>query len=141
MYTWCLRPKVKIKKIYWEFHKGDADFNPSMPHGHSLDGKYKLELWSGNIYDVKTKELCWIANPKEMQQLYSYEEFLEFVVDCRSEYIKSHPNFNLPPLSALPTSKSSKHLSIRKHQSKKYKNNISFLFEIKCEKIDIKNEK
>lgn len=39
-----LRPNVPVKKMYWEFHKGDNDNWPSVPHGHSLDGKYKLEI-------------------------------------------------------------------------------------------------
>lgn len=39
-----LRPKSKVKKMYWEFHKGDADINPSVPHGHSLNSVYTSDM-------------------------------------------------------------------------------------------------
>lgn len=51
-----LRPKLPIKNMYWEFHKNDDDYWPSVPHGHSLDGNYKLEIWSGNIYKTGTRQ-------------------------------------------------------------------------------------
>ena len=95
-----LRPKKKIKKMYWEFHKGDADINPSVPHGHSLDGKYKLELWSGAIYEVSTGKLWGTVKAKEMSALYRLPGFREFVRECRDEYVKQHPGMILLPLSA-----------------------------------------
>lgn len=95
-----LRPKSKVKKMYWEFHKGDADINPSVPHGHSLDGKYKLELWSGAIYEISTGKLWGTAKMKEMSTLYRLPGFREFVMECRDEYVKLHPGMTLPPLSA-----------------------------------------
>lgn len=104
---WNLRPRVPVNKIYWEFHKGDADFNPSVPHGHSLngkslDGKYKLELWSGKIHVQSTGELIGIAKPKDMLRLYQSEGFQTFVEECRAEYAKDHPHMQLPPLSPNP---------------------------------------
>ena len=101
---WNLRPRVPVNKIYWEFHKGDADFNPSVPHGHSLngkslDGKYKLELWSGKIYDQSTGELKGVAKPKDMLRLYQTDGFQDFVSECRAEYAKNNPHMQLPPLS------------------------------------------
>lgn len=134
---WCLRPKVQIKQIYWEFHKGDADFNPSMPHGHSLDGKYKLELWSGNIYEVSTKELKWIAKPKDMQHLYSHEGFQKFVKECRDEYCKNHPGFRLPPLTSNPKFKTSMRIFAKKRSCVKYNDATTWRFKITCEKATI----
>lgn len=62
-----LRPKLPIKNMYWEFHKNDDDYWPSVPHGHSLDGNYKLEIWSGNIYNLHTGKLEYKAKQKEMK--------------------------------------------------------------------------
>ena len=50
-----------LRKEEWTFHKGDADAVYGIPHGHLFKdvkgriAKYKLELWSGNIYDADTK--------------------------------------------------------------------------------------
>ena len=93
------RPKVSIKKMYWEFHKGDEDYNPSVPHGHALDGKYKLELWSGKIYEIATGEVYAVAKAKDMRKLYVYDGFQEFVDMCRNTYIEHHPGFILPDLT------------------------------------------
>ena len=62
-----LRPNIPVKKMYWEFHKGDNDNLPSVPHGHSLDGKYKLEIWSGKIYNIQSGKLEYIAKKKDMK--------------------------------------------------------------------------
>ena len=93
---WMLIPRVKVKKMYWEFHKGDADYNPSVPHGHSKDGKYKLELWSGKIYE--DNRLVGYAKKKEMDALKKVKGFLEFVDECRQIYQERHPTITLKPL-------------------------------------------
>lgn len=95
-----LRPRIPIKKIYWEFHKGDHEFNPSLPHGHSLDGRYKLELWSGCIYEVSTGKVCGTAKSKDMERLFRHPGFQEFVIECRDEYEVLFPAVSLPPLSS-----------------------------------------
>ena len=93
-----LAPNIKIKGMLWEFHKGDNDDHPSVPHGHSQDGNYKLELWNGNIYDIKTGKVEYRAKRKEIKKLYNYPGFLDFVKDCRSEYKKRNPSIMLPEL-------------------------------------------
>lgn len=95
-----LRPRIQVKKMYWDFHKGDADYNPSVPHGHSLDGKYKLELWSGRIYEISSGKIYGVSKPKEMRALYDLPGFREFVEECREEYRKMHPTMKLKPLTA-----------------------------------------
>jgi len=85
--------------MYWDFHKGDADYNPTVPHGHSLDGKYKLELWSGRIYEISSGKMYGISRSKEMRALYVFPGFREFVEECREEYRKMHPTINLQPLT------------------------------------------
>ena len=117
---WNLRPRVQVNKIYWEFHKGDADFNPSVPHGHSLegkslDGKYKLELWSGKIYYQSTSELIGIAKPKDMLRLYHSDCFQDFVIECRAEYAENNPHMQLPPLTDNPCIARSRAVVIRRY--------------------------
>ena len=118
---WNLRPRGPVNKIYWEFHKGDADFNPSVPHGHSLegkslDGKYKLELWLGRIYDQSTGEMKGTAKPKDMLRLYRSDGFQDFVNECRAEYAKNNPHMQLPPLTDNPYITRSHAVAIRRHR-------------------------
>ena len=123
-----------MNKVYWEFHKGDADFNPSIPHGHSLegkslDGKYKLELWSGRIYSQSTGELIGLAKPKDMLRLYHSDGFQDFVNECRAEYTKNNPYMQLPPLTDNPYITRSHTVVIRRHSAiRRRKRFNSFVF-------------
>ena len=97
------RPKIPVKSISWEFHNGDKDPYPSVPHGHSLtgktlDGKYKLELWTENIYEESTGKLYCVAKNKDMKLLYNDSEFQQFIDDCRNEYAANNPSIPLSPL-------------------------------------------
>ena len=97
--TTLLAPKLKVKGMLWEFHKGDDDFSPSVPHGHSQDGKFKLQLWTGNIFNVSTGKLEYRAKRKDMTALYNHPGFLEFVKECRTDYASRHPSVTLPELA------------------------------------------
>lgn len=123
-----LRPKLPIKNMYWEFHKNDDDYWPSVPHGHSLDGNYKLEIWSGNIYNIHTGKLEYKAKKKEMQKLQQYDNFQEFVSECREEYVKRNPSIRIPELKL----KSRSYVHRRKHMQIPEK----YLFKISVNKID-----
>jgi len=84
-------PRLQVKGVIWNFHKLDPDPYPSVPHGHSQDEKYKLELWTGNIINIQTGKRCGKAPDKEMKQLYNYPGFTDFVDICRDEYRKVYP--------------------------------------------------
>lgn len=113
-----LAPRTKVKKLYWEFHKGDADYRPSVPHGHSLDGKYKLELWSGEIYDCRTGKKVMQAKEKDMLALSRENGFADFVNECRAEYLKLHPGVSLQPLSGNIVAKKQRVFSKRSKKEK-----------------------
>jgi hypothetical protein len=52
----------------WNFHKGDKDFWPSVPHGHLInDINIKLDVYRGNTYDRRNKR----RTKKGIQELYS----------------------------------------------------------------------
>lgn len=114
-----LRPTVPIKKMYWEFHKGDNDNLPSVPHGHSLDGKYKLEIWSGKIYNIQSGKVEYIAKKKDMKALQQYPGFIEFVKECREEYKERNPDIVLPKLIAAKN-KRRKHCGYKKAKQKQF---------------------
>lgn len=101
-----LKTRTKIWNMIWDFHKGDDDMNPSVPHGHSIDGKYKIELWSGTVYDRRTKKVIGKALRKEIEDLYNNPSFLFFVKEVRESYLQRHPHIRqLPELVDAPVSK------------------------------------
>lgn len=86
-------PSEKVYKIRWDFHKGDDDPNPSIPHGHSQDNKYRLSIWDGKVYEKKDGKLKCVgqAKGKEMRALRANNIFKNFVSETRSWYIENHP--------------------------------------------------
>src|SRR6056297_2498119 len=48
---------VKRGGYVWEFHKSDVDPWPSKFHAHDYEKGLKLDVLSGNVYDVGTREL------------------------------------------------------------------------------------
>lgn len=85
------RPTDKIYKMIWDFHKADADPFPSVPHGHSTNGKYKLKLWSGEVFDIQTNKLVGKSSKKEMLKLYGSHKFQCFVNDAREWFKENNP--------------------------------------------------
>lgn len=47
----------KLNKADWYFKISDRDINPSFPHLHSKDGKYKMNIYNGNILRAKDKRV------------------------------------------------------------------------------------
>ena len=93
-----LTPQINVYGMKWRFYKTDDDDHPSVPHGHSLDGNYKLQLWSGNIFNVQNGKIEFKAKRKDMTNLYNLPGFQKFVSECRDEYMKRNPSIVLPTL-------------------------------------------
>lgn len=115
-----LRPNVPVKKMYCEFHKGDNDNWPSVPHGHSLDGKYKLEIWSGKIYNINSGKLEYTAKKKAMKALQNYPGFMDFVKECREKYMERNPAIVLPELVVINKGKRRRRYKKIQVQQKQY---------------------
>lgn len=93
------RPNFKIFKMNWDFHKFDDDPSPSVPHGHSIDNKYRLSIWDGEVYEKKDGKLNRVgkAKKKDLEDLRKDIKFQAFVLEARDWYEKNH-RF-CPPLS------------------------------------------
>jgi len=50
--------QIKRSGYIWKFHKTDADHWPSELHGHDYEKGLKLDVLTGDIYDVGTRQLC-----------------------------------------------------------------------------------
>lgn len=86
------RPNFQIYNMEWVFHLTDKDANPSVPHGHSLDNKYRLKIWDGKVYRKQGGKLKYKGKvvKGEMLRLYKSEEFQSFVQKARSLYREQH---------------------------------------------------
>ena len=87
------RPGYKINKMVWEFHKGDDDFNPSVPHGHS--GQYKLDIVTGDVYDTRTNKIIGKVKNKELLKLKQDQQFIIFAKEAIKLYKENHPNIDI----------------------------------------------
>jgi hypothetical protein len=48
--------EIKAGSYVWSFHKTDSDNWPSALHGHEYEHRLKLDVLTGNIYDVVTRQ-------------------------------------------------------------------------------------
>jgi hypothetical protein len=67
-------PEKKIKGggYIWKFHKTDADDWPSPLHGHDYDKHLKLDVLTGDIYDVGTRLRCKSLKAKDLERIRSH---------------------------------------------------------------------
>ncbi|OME86887.1 hypothetical protein BK120_08160 [Paenibacillus sp. FSL A5-0031] len=85
-----IRPKISAGKMFWEFHLTDVDPWPSIPHGHSLDPKgFKLDVDTGDIYLIKTRQRVGKAKEKDMIELLTDVKFAAFLKRAREVYTGS----------------------------------------------------
>ena len=84
-----------------DFSKADADmFTPSCPHLHSTDGKYKLNVYTGELYDIRLKKTIRnkVVNNDELNKLWSETKFLQFAMKMRQLYFEKYPQSQLPQI-------------------------------------------
>lgn len=110
----CLATPFTVKGVKWEIHNHDADINnPSCPHMHAIGKSWKLDLYTGNIYEsgsgilvgqVKRDELLAIWNAKGVYKIILAERALY------EELHRSNPTRypSLPPLLVSPANKKQK---------------------------------
>ena len=82
-----------IKRMRWYFHEYDPDDKPSVPHGHSYEGNYKLNPWTGEVYEVINKKLIFRgkAKDKELATLLENEDFIQFAQKEKEWYKQEYP--------------------------------------------------
>lgn len=73
-------PKEKLYNCIWVFKIGDADDNPSVPHAHAQEFRYRLNAWTGEVYPAGTERDKVIGNlsRKELESLHRDPGFLKF---------------------------------------------------------------
>ncbi len=96
------RPKYKLKKLRWTIHLNDVDTFPSYPHMHSLeDNRFKMNVYTGEIIDINSKEVVKILKDREMYLLWNDNKFLSIVNEYRVNVINNEI-INVKTLPELP---------------------------------------
>lgn len=80
---------VKSNGDNWNFHKNDADPNPSTPHGHC--GRNKLNPYTGEVVDALTGKIVRNLRKKDLIKILKmliankecapYKEALQFALN------------------------------------------------------------
>ena len=83
-------PSFKIYNMRWIFHAYDDDFFPSVPHGHSKEKNYKLDIYKGIVYDSKRNKVGVIKD-KELQKLHNQPKFQHLVDKAKDYYNNLNP--------------------------------------------------
>lgn len=85
-------PSMQSGLSSWEFHKGDADPFPTVPHGHSLKHrKRKLDPYRGFVYELgkqvdRVKRDCTVA-------LWNDRMFRRFAREAIEHFVGSRPGW------------------------------------------------
>lgn len=89
----------KLDKKEWCFRKSDEDINPSFPHLHSIDNRYKMNIYTGDIYFGKRKAPFSSISDEEHKMLWSDSKFLKDVKEMRKNYIYGEEKLPTIPYS------------------------------------------
>lgn len=84
----------------WCFTKNDADFYPSVPHGHLNDKNNswpKLNPYTGRAYAAKEKEKSSLRLTRdEMISLWNNQHFRKHALETIAWYSETYPRYHFP---------------------------------------------
>lgn len=89
-----MSPPSEVLDGPWIFHKTDADYWPSVPHGHlKKDKRFKLDVYRGWAFDQhhgqKGRE-----SRSFIRRLWNDPNFRDTAVHCLDHFIRSHKPHN-----------------------------------------------
>lgn len=90
------RPKESYNDILFEFNPYDDDDHPSVPHGDSLDHRYKIDLRSGDLYEGR--ELTGHLKKKEFERLKRDKRIQKIIRTAQAYYREHHPEISFDPI-------------------------------------------
>ena len=79
-------PQYEIRNLKWRIHNDDVDTFPSIPHLHSKEKALKLDVYTGRIYDIKTKKHLYSASMKDMKKLWTDKKMVSIIMGYRERY-------------------------------------------------------
>lgn len=107
-YTQQVTIPMCLHKVHWIMHEHDADINdPSCPHCHAKEKNWKLDIYTGRIYDYSQgKKYIGCLTSREMNQLWASKGFYNLVMRERKWYYECYHNQNprrYPDLPPIPS--------------------------------------
>lgn len=89
---YCLNITHTMKGVHWIIHEKDEDINePSCPHCHAIEKNWKLNIYTGEIYDVQSRQYTGEKVSKaELKKLWKQKKFVEIVLRERARYEALH---------------------------------------------------
>lgn len=108
----CQAIPFTVGGVKWEIHNRDADINDSScPHMHAIGKPWKLDIYTGNIYDIKSKQIIKKLTRKELKRIWNAKGVMKIILMERvlyySEYHAIDP-IRYPELPKLPSFKKNK---------------------------------
>ena len=101
-------PGFSLFSQNWQMHLTDADNWPSVPHAHSCNGDYKMNVWTGEVFEIPSKRFVGNARKKELEKMHRDDKFKRFakkaIVAHRELYPDHHftvPDWFMPLLNAV----------------------------------------
>ena len=90
---------IRSQKWYDELSDSDP-YNPSCPHLHSVGGPYKMDVYTGQIYNTQTKKIIegYHIREKDLKKLWNDKKFVAFALAMRKLYSDKFPNGALPEI-------------------------------------------
>ena len=91
---YCLNIAHTMKGLHWCIHEKDDDINePSCPHCHAVEKNWKLNIYTGQIYDAQNHQYTGEKVSKaELKKLWKQKKFVEIVLKERARYEALHLN-------------------------------------------------
>lgn len=75
-------------KLRWLWHENDQDMWPSYPHLHAKKGSYKMDIYTGTIYETHQNTVVRNLSNKEMKKLWEQKKFCKHVEEKRKFYME-----------------------------------------------------
>lgn len=76
-------PNYEIKGLKWRIHKNDMDNWPSIPHLHAIEKNYKMDIYTGVVYNANNKKYIGSIRGKELRKLWQDEKIVDIVIFAR----------------------------------------------------------
>ena len=114
--------QFSIKSQKWYDELSDSDlFNPSCPHLHSKEGPYKMNVYTGEIYNIQTKKIIsgYGVREKDLKKLWNDKKFVTFALIMRERYFEMFPNGVLPDIPVFCKIQNKVNTNVRKRVYKR----------------------
>lgn len=87
----CLATSFTVEGVKWTIHNHDDDINdPSCPHMHAIGKPWKLDLYTGAIYNKNTGKYLGTIKYKDLLAIWRAKGVLKVILAERAIYEELH---------------------------------------------------